>query len=143
MSLGDARLSLEREAPQYFDVLAIDAFSSDSIPTHLITREAIQVYLRHMKPDGVMAFHVSNRFIDLPPVLEALAKDANLAAVMVDDPPQPDNGLHSSSTWVLIARNMDAFKGLAGEVKALPEQPTWRLWTDDFNNLLQVLRAGR
>src|SRR3989449_7339768 len=64
-ALGDARLTLEREPPQGFDVLAVDAFSSDAIPVHLITREALQAYLRHMKPDGIVAFHVSNRFLDL------------------------------------------------------------------------------
>ena len=71
--LGDARLSLEREAPQNFDVLAVDAFSGDSIPVHLITYEAFTEYLRHLKPDGVIAFHVSNRFLDLKPVLLEIA----------------------------------------------------------------------
>jgi hypothetical protein len=72
--LGDARLSLEREAPQNFDVLAVDAFSGDSIPVHLITVEAFTEYLRHLKPEGVIAFHVSNRFLDLKPVLLAIAE---------------------------------------------------------------------
>jgi SAM-dependent methyltransferase len=74
--LGDARLSLEREPPQQFDVLAVDAFSGDSIPVHLITVEAFTEYLRHMKPEGVIAFHVSNRFLDLKPVLLAIAREA-------------------------------------------------------------------
>ncbi len=143
VSLGDARLSLERESAQSYDVLAIDAFSSDSIPTHLITNEAIAVYLRHMKPDGVLAFHVSNRFLDLPPVLDALAKANGLEAVLVEDPSQEDNGLHSSSTWVLLARSAASFKALAGHVSALPPQPSWRLWTDDYNNLLQVLKGAK
>jgi spermidine synthase len=140
IALGDARLNLEREKPQQFDVLAVDAFSGDSIPTHLITHEAMALYLRHIATDGVVAFHVSNRFLDLPPVLEALARAHALAAVMIEDPAQDDNGLHSSSTWVLIARNNDAFKALAGKVTALPMQPSWRLWTDDYNNLVQVLK---
>ncbi len=76
LPLGDARLKLEREAPQGFDVLAIDAFSSDAIPVHLITREAVEVYLKHMKPDGVIAFHVTNRYLDLVPVVEGIANDA-------------------------------------------------------------------
>jgi hypothetical protein len=142
MSLGDARLSLERESAHAFDVLAIDAFSSDSIPTHLITMEAIAVYLRHLKPDGVLAFHVSNRFLNLPPVLEKLAKANQMQAVMVEDPAQEDNGLHSSSTWVLLARNSQPFVPLAGKVQALPEEPTWQLWTDDYNNLVQVLKSN-
>ena len=77
--LGDARLPLEREPPQNFDVLAIDAFSSDAIPVHLITSEAVAIYKRHMKPDGVIAFHVTNRFLDLVPVVEALARAHGLA----------------------------------------------------------------
>src|SRR5678810_742221 len=72
--LGDARLNLEREPAQQFDVLTIDAFSSDAIPVHLITLEALDVYRRHMKPDGVIAFHVTNRFLDLVPIVEALGK---------------------------------------------------------------------
>ena len=79
LALGDARLSLEREPPQGFDVLAVDAFSSDAIPVHLITREALGIYLRHMKPDGIVAFHVSNRFLDLIPVVARLAQGAGRA----------------------------------------------------------------
>jgi SAM-dependent methyltransferase len=81
LSLGDARLSLEREAPQQFDVLAIDAFSSDAIPVHLITREAVQVYLRHMKPDGIIAYHVTNRYLNLEPVVESIAHELGLHAL--------------------------------------------------------------
>ncbi len=73
LQLGDARLSLEREPAQQFDVLAIDAFSSDAIPVHLITSEALAIYRRHMKPGGIIAFHVTNRFLNLVPVVEGLA----------------------------------------------------------------------
>ncbi len=76
--LGDARLSMEREAPQGYDVLAVDAFAGDAIPVHLITTQAVTEFLRHMKPEGVIAFHVSNRFLDLKPVLLAIAKDQGL-----------------------------------------------------------------
>jgi hypothetical protein len=76
MVLGDARLSLEREAPQQFDVLAVDAFSGDSVPVHLITREAMAVYLRHLAPQGIIAFHVTNQFLQLAPVVEKIAADA-------------------------------------------------------------------
>ena len=85
MALGDARLNLEREPAQGFDLLAVDAFSSDSIPVHLITKEALGVYLRHMKPGGVIAFHVSIRFLSLPPVVGRLAKELGLAATLVSD----------------------------------------------------------
>ena len=85
LPLGDARLTLEREPPQDFDVLAIDAFSSDAIPVHLITTEAVEVYLRHMKPDGVIAFHVTNRYLDLVPVVEGIAHELGLHALWIDD----------------------------------------------------------
>src|SRR5207244_11884299 len=81
LPLGDARLSLEREPSQQFDVLAIDAFSSDAIPVHLITSEALGIYRRHMKPGGVIAFHVTNRYLDLVPVVQALAAAQGLAAI--------------------------------------------------------------
>jgi hypothetical protein len=142
IALGDARLSLERESPQNFDILAVDAFSGDSIPTHLITREAVAVFLQHVVPNGVLAYHTSNRYLDLPPVLEAIARADNLSIVKVDDPPQETNGLHTSSSWVLLARSSDAFKGLADNVTAVPMQPSWRMWTDDYNNLVQVLRGS-
>jgi hypothetical protein len=143
VAIGDARLTLERESPQNFDVLAIDAFSSDSIPTHLITVEAVEVFLRHLKADGVLAFHVSNRFLDLPPVLDAIANHHKLQAMMIEDPAQTDNGLHSSSTWVLLARTNTPFVPLAGMLTALTPQPTWRMWTDDYSNLTQVLKSNK
>ena len=101
IALGDARLSMEREAPQGFDVLAIDAFSSDAIPVHLITREALSVYLRHMKPGGIIAFHVTNRYLDLAPVVQQLADAAGLHAVLVAD--DGDGALASRSDWVLLS----------------------------------------
>ena len=90
LALGDARLTLEREEPQDFDVLAVDAFSSDAIPVHLITREALAVYLRHVKPDGIVAFHVSNRFLDLVPVVARLAKENGAHALLVRDDPDEE-----------------------------------------------------
>src|SRR4030095_13144307 len=91
IALGDARLTLERESPQQLDVLAVDAFSSDAIPVHLITREALGVYLRHLKPDGIVVFHVSNRFLDLAPVVAGLAKDLGAHAVKILDRPDEDD----------------------------------------------------
>ena len=137
--LGDARLTLEREPAQQFDVLAIDAFSSDSIPVHLITNEAVGIYLRHMKPDGIIAFHVSNRFLDLKPVAQQIADKNKLHASWVRD--VYDDG-STSSDWVLLSRNPDLLKRLEiAEASAeIVPKPEWRLWTDDFNNLLQVLK---
>jgi SAM-dependent methyltransferase len=144
IALGDARLTLEREAPQKFDVLAIDAFSSDAIPVHLITREALQAYLRHMKPDGIVAFHVSNRFLDLIPVVARLADELELQAVLVsDDPEEDDKTLRSRSDWVLVSRDAKALAAPeiqdAGAVPAV-DRPEWRTWTDDYSNLIQILK---
>jgi SAM-dependent methyltransferase len=141
IALGDARLNLEREAPQGFDVLAIDAFSSDAIPVHLITAEALAIYRRHVKPGGIIAFHVTNRYLELAPVVQQLADAQGLYAVLVaDDGEEP---LGSRSDWVLLSDSEDAL-----EVEAIDEvaekiapRAGWRLWTDDFNNIVQVLKS--
>jgi MFS family permease/SAM-dependent methyltransferase len=143
-ALGDARLTLEREPPQGFDVLAVDAFSSDAIPVHLITREALQAYLRHMKPDGIIAFHVSNRFLDLIPVVARLAAELKLHAVLIsDDPEDEDKTIRSRSDWVLVSRDPQVLEADAiVEAGAAPaeDRPGWRTWTDDYSNLIQILK---
>jgi len=138
--LGDARLSLEREPSQQFDVLAIDAFSSDAIPVHLITSEAMSVYLKHMRDGGVIAFHVTNRFLDLMPVVKALADAHGLRATWVRD--EAEGALASRSDWVLLARDGSLLDLPRVAEAAIPivAHPDWRLWTDDFNNLVQVLK---
>ncbi len=138
--LGDARLNLEREPPQHFDVLAIDAFSSDAIPVHLITAQALDVYLRHMKPSGVIAFHVTNRFLDLVPVVAALAQARGLAVIHIAD--DGTAGLATRSDWMLLARADAPLEkpALAQASVPLRTRPDWRLWTDDFNNIVQVLK---
>ena len=143
VALGDARLSLEREAPQGFDILAVDAFSSDAIPVHLITKEALGVYLRHMKPQGVIAFHVSNRFLDLPPVVGRLAKEHGLAAMLVSDEGKEGDDDHTKTDWVLLARDPKALQAKEIlDVGPVPpeERPRWRTWTDDYSNLVQILK---
>ena len=140
LALGDARLSLEREPPQHFDVLAIDAFSSDAIPVHLITREAVEVYLRHMNPGGVIAYHVTNRYLNLVPVVEGIAHQLGLSLLWIDDPGLDPLG--SSSSWVLLARDPARLDDprLTDFAKKIEARPDWRVWTDDFNNLVQVLK---
>lgn len=138
--LGDARLMLEREAPQAYDVLAVDAFSGDSVPVHLITREALQVYLRHIREDGIVAFHVTNKHLMLPPVVQRLASDAGLLAVLVHD---PATGTDLRRTdWVLVARRADVLKRteILEAVVPFPSLPGLGVWTDDTNNLFDVLR---
>ena len=144
LALGDARLVLEREPPRRFDVLAVDAFSSDAIPVHLITREALEVYLRHVKPDGIVAFHVSNRFLDLVPVVARLARSQGVHAVLVRDDPEDEEGSNRSRTdWVLVSRDAATLKRKSiaerGAVEA-EDRPEWRTWTDDYSNLIQILK---
>ena len=143
VALGDARLNLEREPPQGFDLLAVDAFSSDSIPIHLITTEALGVYLRHMKPDGIVAFHVSNRFLNLVPVVARLAKEHGAHVVLVSDKGKDGEDDHTTTDWILVSRERKALE--APEIEAVsPEAPEeeagWRTWTDDYSNLVQILR---
>ena len=138
--IADARLSLEREASNQFNVLAVDAFSGDSIPMHLITQEAVRGFMGHVASNGILAYHVSNRFLNLPPVLAEIADREKLVGVVVEDPAQKDNTLHSSSTWVLLARNADALKGIGDAGTALTRTAGAPLWTDDFNNLLSVVK---
>ena len=138
--LGDARLSMEGEPPQNYDVLVIDAFSSDSIPVHLITREAMAVYLRHLKPGGVVAFHVTNRFLHLAPVVKRIADDGGLHAALV-----ADDAAHSdlaSTDWVLVTRDRGllAREEISKAVSAIEEIHGLGVWTDDFNNLFQILK---
>ena len=143
VALGDARLTLEREPPQGFDVLAVDAFSSDAIPVHLITREALGIYLRHVKPGGIVAFHVSNRFLDLVPVVARLAREHGAHALLVRDDPDESDALRSRSDWVLVARERDALEIpaiLESGAQPARERPGWRTWTDDYSNLFQILK---
>ena len=144
VAVGDARLTLEREAPQGFDVLAVDAFSSDAIPVHLITRESLAVYLRHVKPDGIVAYHVSNRFLDLVPVVARIASENGAQAVLVrDDPDDDDPSGRSRSDWVLVSRDAAALKApkiVEGGAVPAEDRPEWRTWTDDYSNLVQILK---
>ena len=137
--LGDARLNMERQAPQQFDVLAVDAFSGDSIPVHLITYEAMGLYLKHVKPEGVMAFHVSNRFLDLKPVLLAIAEKHGLEYAFVHETGEEGG---TTSDWVLVSRNKAIIyrKDIAESTEPIVPRPEWNLWTDDFTSLVQVFK---
>jgi spermidine synthase len=139
--LGDARLSLESEPPQAFDVLAVDAFSSDSIPVHLLTAEAFQAYFRHLKPDGILAVHISNRYLDLRPVLKEAAAKLGKEARLVDDDSNDEKGTYGT-TWVLFADSAAAFEQppLAAAIEALTAERSIRLWTDDFSDLYAILK---
>jgi hypothetical protein len=137
--LGDARVTMERQhlAPeQRYRLLVIDAFSSDAIPIHLITREAVEVFLDHLAEDGILCFHISNRYLDLRPVLANLAEAAGLAAVYESDD-QEDYPGKARSSWVLLARKREDLK-LLGDLKQPATDPKVGVWTDDYSNLLSV-----
>lgn len=138
--LGDARLSLEREAAQEFDVLALDAFSSDAIPVHLLTREAFEIYLRHLKPRGVIAVHTSNRFLDLEPIVMRIVKCFGLHGATV---------LSYRGTfhpqWVLLMRDatiLEKLKSNYSRIQLPRSGDSAPLWTDDHASLLPALRGG-
>ena len=141
-ALGDARLNLEREPPQKFDILVIDAFSSDSIPVHLVTKEAMAVYLRHMQPNGIVAFHVTNRYLNLPPVVKMIADAHGIASSYISHDPDEKDERYARTDWVLVTRDRaflrsDPVARAASEIK-IPRGLS--LWTDDFNNLLRILK---
>jgi hypothetical protein len=148
VALGDARLSLEREwtlgQRQRFDVLAVDAFSSDSIPVHLLTREAIELYARHLADDGVIAMHISNRFLDLQPVLANIAAAAGLSVRLIEDDVDESRSRASSSEWVLLARDPRALAGgdIGTRGTELRTRPGIGVWTDDSNNLLRAMKTS-
>ena len=137
--LGDARLSLETEPPQEYDLLVLDAFSGDAIPTHLLTREAMAVCLRHVVDDGVIAIHVSNLHFDLRPVVDALADEFGLASVTIDDSNERLPG-DRTSRWILLSRRESVLDDPGLREHAAKPQSERVLWTDDFSNLFEVLR---
>jgi hypothetical protein len=138
---GDARLSLAAEPPQSFDVLVIDAFSGDAIPLHLLTTQAVQVYRRHLAPNGILAFHVSNQFLSLAPEVAALAASAGMHARLVDTPANDALG-EFRAQWVLVTNNAAFFAQpeVAAAAQVIPPQPGLRPWTDDDSSLLPILR---
>ena len=143
--LGDGRLSLEREPPRGYDVLGIDAFSGDSIPMHLVTREAMAIYLKHIKPDGVIVFQATNRFIDLLPVVKRLADEFGLQALNVSDVPEGEEGAeywYSSTDQVIVTRNpkLLAWPRVAEAAEEIADRPGLPVFTDAHHNLLRILK---
>jgi hypothetical protein len=141
--LGDARLTLEAQPSQQFDLMAIDAFTSDAIPVHLLTREAFALYFRHLKPAGILAVHVSNRYLDLVPVVARNAHDFGKAVVDVDDEDE-EQDYFISSDWVLVTSDGAIFSDAAfksSSVQPARMRPNLRPWTDDYSNLFQILKV--
>ena len=141
---GDARVSLAAEPPQRYDVLIVDAFSGDAVPAHLVTAEALEVYRRHLAPGGIVAFHVSNRFLTLAPVVQQLAHNAGMQAVRVTN--AEDAARHVFySEWVLVTANTEF---LANPAVVSARQPIdvpagLRLWTDDYSSLFPIIEVSQ
>lgn len=139
--VSDARLALEREAPQAFDILVLDAFSGDAIPMHLLTEQALQLYLRHLRPDGVLAIHITNHYLDLRPLVSGMAKRAGYDYLLVQSEPSEQMGWYRAD-WALLSKNqsfmqqpvLQKFK----DVSAAPVESI--IWTDDFSNMFRLLK---
>jgi hypothetical protein len=142
--LGDARLSLKAAAGQRYDVLILDAFSSDAIPMHLLTKDATRLYLDRLAPHGIMLVHISNRNLQLTPMLVALARDLDLAGRHQLYLPLPTEAAESAmgSEWVVLARSQADLAFLDGEPRwgALTAEHPVSPWTDDFSNIVSVLK---
>jgi len=134
---------MEREPAQDFDLLALDAFSSDSIPVHLLTREVFELYQRHLKTNGVLAVHISNHYLDLEPVVVNLAKHFGYALAKCDYEEREDAWWVYASTWILLSRDESFLKKpliSAASAPAKTNRTKVPLWTDDFASLFQILR---
>jgi spermidine synthase len=142
---GDARISLQQELNrnevQNFDVLVIDAFSGDAIPVHLLTEEAFQLYLRHLsKPNGILAVHISNKALDLRPVIARLAAESNMSAWLAQSGPGTSGNAYRSM-WVIAAElNRDGPVPGAEHMTRITPSEHFPLWTDDYSNLIRVIR---
>lgn len=142
---GDARIVLERQIErgelQRFDVLAVDAFSSDAIPIHLLTRESFQTYLAHLQEDGILAIHVTNRHVDLAPIVGRLAEATGLTAIYIENSSR-DSRFVSSTDWILLTSNQAflATDAVREDEEHMPEPGS--LWTDDFSSVFEVVEFG-
>jgi len=139
--IGDARLSLASESPQHFNVIVVDAFSGDAIPVHLLTREALALYRRHLQPDGVIAFHVSNQYIDLEPVVAGIAGNAGLRAVSVHSHGDEATGLYYSD-WILVTANHAFLEQpeIVNNGFPTPLKAGVRVWTDNYSSVFPLLK---
>ena len=147
--IGDARIVLASEPPAGLDMLVVDAFSSDAVPMHLLTREASAVYQRRLTPDGLLMIHISNRFLDLEPILAAAERDGWHTALRdYDATPAESNRGYATSAWVALARNpamLDRLKKASGQEpwRPLHAQKGFKGWTDDHASILPLLKPFR
>jgi spermidine synthase len=141
MVIGDGRQQLALAPPAYYDAIVLDAFSSDAIPVHLLTRNAVELYLERLRPGGVVGFHISNRYLDLEPVLGGIARSLGLDARVRYDPGDGTRA-HGASRWLVLAPDAGALNALDRDERWVPPRvhDDTRVWTDDYSNVLRVLR---
>jgi hypothetical protein len=141
--LGDGRLLLERMPPEHLDFLAIDAFSSDAVPMHLLTAEAWRTLVRHLNPEGILAFNTTNRYLDLAPVVAEAAAVNGFSGIVVDDAGEQED-YYSPSDWILVSRDPALFDHANFQdkfaISKLVRKPGFRGWTDDYSNIVQILQ---
>ena len=136
---GDGRLNMERDPPQAFNLISVDAFSSGSIPIHLLTREALQAYKRHLAPGGVVVYNVTNRFVNLSPLLKLVAEAEGMKAILINNSPSDDK--YSGTAYVLVTDNAKLLADKRFEdADDIVPIPGLTAWTDSFNNLFKVVR---
>jgi hypothetical protein len=142
LAMGDGRLLLESEPDQHFDMLVMDAFSGDSVPVHLISREAFATYFRHLKPTGILAVNISNTYLNLQPVMERAASTFGKAALVYEFHPSDDDQYCFSCSWALMMdqSTADAHPSLKVNVKVLKPERPFRVWTDEFSNMFGILK---
>ncbi len=149
--LGDARLRMAEQAPNSMDILAVDAFSSDAVPMHLLTREALAVYGRAVQPNGIVLFHISNRYLDLKPVIADLAESGGWTAAMLDYQPNAEElSMNATiSVWIALSRNRDTIDKLVGlsgedaEWLKIERWPGFSGWSDDYASIIPILRTPK
>jgi spermidine synthase len=140
--MGDARLTLEHQENQQFDVIAVDAFSGDAVPVHLLTREAMALYFRHLKPNGILAVHISNHYLDLEPVCARGAEALGKKAIIIDDDP-PEESFLFRSEWILLCSDPTWFvkaRFQGADIKPATSTPGFRAWTDDYSSIFRILK---
>jgi len=141
VALGDGRLLLDAEPSQQFDMLVMDAFSGDSVPVHLITREAFATYFRHLKPDGILAVNISNAYLNLEPVMERAANAFGKLGLVYHYTPEDETFCFGSSWTLIMNRTVaDAHPDLLRDVKILKPGRPFHMWTDDFSNMFSILK---
>ena len=142
--IGDGRLRIAAAPNRAYDLIVLDAFSSDSVPVHLLTREAVELYLKKLRPGGLLAFHISNNYLDLKPVVGGIARTLGCIAFAQDYRPslEQEHRGAARSTWVIVARNENALGPLKSDPRWTPIQQKAGLpvWTDQFSNILSVAK---